>query len=153
MIIHNVKYIFVSPTDLTSILICLVCLANQYLWSWNLPGIGLRVVKSLICRIFLWKFIHEVKSVITFESSDNYWGIQQNSTCNAESAQKRKMHVNLARLHNFMQQFLSYNSFTEWLTEKKNRQHFHHPTAYHLSRESKGRWYTTTIRIDYVVRL
>ena len=26
---------------------------------------------------------------------------------------------------------------------KKNRQHFHHPTAYYYSRESKSRWYAT----------
>ena len=53
--------------------------------------------------------------------------------CNVESAQKRKMHVELARLH--VQQFLSNNSFAECFTEKKNRQHFHHPTAYYYSRE------------------
>ena len=105
----------------------------------------------MICRIFLWKFIHEVKSIITFEFSDNYSGIQQNSTCNVKSAQKRKMHVELAILH--LQQFLSHNSFSECFTEKKNRQHFHHPTAYYYSGEGKSRWYASAIRIDYVARL
>ena len=48
-------------------------------------------IKTLICRILLWNFIHEVKSIITFEFSDNYSGIQQNSTCNdMESAQIAK---------------------------------------------------------------
>ena len=37
-------------------------------------------MKTSVCRIFLWKFMHEVKSIITFEFSDNYSGIQQNST-------------------------------------------------------------------------
>ena len=60
------------------------------------------------------------------------------------------MHVELARLH--LQQFLSHNSFAECLNEKKNRQHFHHPSAYYYSRESKSRWYVTAIRIYYVVR-
>ena len=34
---------------------------------------------------------------------------------------------------------LCHNSFAECFTEKKNRQHFHHPTAYYYSRESKSR--------------
>ena len=106
-------------------------------------------IKTLICRIFLWKFIHEVKSIIIFDFSDNCSGTQQNST--SESAQKRKMHVELARLH--LQQFVSHNSFAECFTKKKNRQHFHHPTAYFYSRESKSRWYATAIRIDYVAHL
>ena len=65
--------------------------------------------------------------------------------------QKRKMHVKLARLH--LQQFLSHNSFAECFTEKKNRQHFHHPMAYYYSRESKSRCYAIAKGIDYVVRL
>ena len=40
--------------------------------------------------------------------------IQQNSTCKAGSAQKRKMHVELARLH--LQQFLFQKSFAECFT-------------------------------------
>ena len=48
-----------------------------------------------------------------------------------ESAQKRKMHVEFARLH--LQQFLCHNSFAECFTV--NRQHFHHPTAYYCSKE------------------
>ena len=47
-------------------------------------------MKTLICKIFLWKFIHEVKSIITFEFSDNYSGIQQSSMCKVESAQNAK---------------------------------------------------------------
>ena len=115
------------------------------------PAIFKIGMKTLICRIFLWKFLHEVKSIITFDYSDNYSGIQQNSTCNMENAQKRKMHVELARLH--LQQFLSHNLFAGCVTEEKNRQHSHHPTAYYYSRESKSRWYATAIRIDYVALL
>ena len=58
----------------------------------------------LIYKIVLRKFIHEVTSIITFDSRDNYLDIHQNSACKAGSAQKRKMHVELARLH--LQQFL-----------------------------------------------
>ena len=83
--------------------------------------------------------------------SDNYSCIQQNFMCNKESAQKCKMQVELMRLH--LQQFLSYNWFAECSTKKKNRQHFHHHTVYYYSRESKGRWYATAIRIDYAARL
>ena len=53
----------------------------------------------LICKIFLGKFIRVVTSIITFDCRDNYSDIQQNSTCRAESARKRKMHVELARMH------------------------------------------------------
>ena len=63
------------------------------------------MIKTQIYRIFSWKFIHEVSSTITSEFSDNYSGIQQNSTCNMESAQKRKMHLKLQRLplqHSFL---------------------------------------------------
>ena len=48
---------------------------------------------------------------------------------------------------------LSHNSLAVCFTEKKNRQHFHYPTAYYYSRESKSRWYATAIRIDYVAHL
>ena len=95
--------------------------------------------------------MHEVKGIITFECSDNFSGIQQNSTRNAESAQKRKMHVELARL--LLQQVLSHSSFAECFTEKKNRHHFNHPTAYYYSKDIKSRWYATAIRIEYVARL
>ena len=50
----------------------------------------------LICKIFLRKFIHEVTSILTFDCRDNYSDIQQNSMTEAGSAQKRKMHVELA---------------------------------------------------------
>ena len=70
----------------------------------------------LICKITLRKFIHEVISIIPFDCRDNSSDIQQNSTCKAGSAEKRKMHVELARLH--LQQFLSHNSFAECFTEK-----------------------------------
>ena len=53
-----------------------------------------------------------------------------------ESAQKRKMHVELARLH--LQQVLSHISCAECFTERKNRQHFHHPTVYYYSRERRS---------------
>ena len=39
------------------------------------------------------------KALSHSNNSDNYSGIQENSTCNLESAQKSKMHVGLARLH------------------------------------------------------
>ena len=57
----------------------------------------------LICKISLRKFIHEITSIIPFDCRDNSSDIQQNSTCKAGSAEKRKMHVELARLH--LQQF------------------------------------------------
>ena len=53
--------------------------------------------------------------------------------CNVESAQKRKMHLELGRLH--LQQFLFHNSFAGCFIENKNRQHFHQHTAYYYSRE------------------
>ena len=62
-------------------------------------------------------YIHEVASIIVFEFHDNYSDIQQNSTCNAGNAQKRKMHVELERLH--LLQFLSRKSFAKYFTEKK----------------------------------
>ena len=83
-------------------------------------------IKTLIYRIFVWNSIHEVKSIITFEFSDNYSGVQLNSTCNVESAQKRKMHVELARLD--LQHFSSHNSFAECFTEKKKQTTF--PSSY-----------------------
>ena len=60
----------------------------------------------------LWKFIHEVTSIIQFEFSDNYSCMQQNSMRNVESAQKRKMHVELELL--LLQQFLSHSSMFHW---------------------------------------
>ena len=78
-------------------------------------------------------------------------GIQQNFTCNVKSAQKHEMHMEIAILH--LVQFFSHNSFAEWFTEKKNRLHFHHLTAYYYRKESKSRWYATAKRIDYVARL
>ena len=71
--------------------------------------------------------------------------------CADAQIQKRKMHVELGRLH--LQLFLSHNSFAGCFTENKNIQHFHQHTAYNYSRESKSRWHATAIRIDYVVRL
>ena len=65
----------------------------------------------LICKIFFRKFIHEVTSIITFDCRDIFLEIQQNSTCKAGSAQKRKMHVELAILH--LQQFLFHKSVAE----------------------------------------
>ena len=68
----------------------------------------------LICKILLRKFILEVTSIITFDFRDNYSDIQQNSTCKAGSAQKRKMHMELVSLH--LQQFLFHKSFAECFT-------------------------------------
>ena len=68
-----------------------------------------------------------------------------------ESAQKCKMHVELAKLH--LQQFLSHNSFAECFTEKKNGQHFHNLSAFYHSRVSKSPWYATAMCIDYSGRL
>ena len=68
----------------------------------------------LICKIFLRKFIHEVTSIITFDCRDNYSDIQENSMCKAGSAQKRKIYVELARLH--LQQCLFHKSFAECFT-------------------------------------
>ena len=45
----------------------------------------------------------------------------------AGSAQKRKMHAELEKLH--LQQFLSHKAFAVCFTEKKIRQHSHHHTA------------------------
>ena len=53
----------------------------------------------LISKIGLRKFIHEVTSITTFDCRDNYSGTQQNNTCKVGSAQNRKMHVELERLH------------------------------------------------------
>ena len=71
----------------------------------------------LICKLFSGKFIHEVTNIITFNCRDNYSDIQQNSTCKAGSAQKRKLHVVLARLH--LQQF-----FISQIICLKEKQHF-----------------------------
>ena len=79
-------------------------------------------IKMLICKRFLRKFIHIVTRIIAFDCHDSYSDIQQNSTCKAGSAQKRKMHVELARLH--LQQFLFHKSFADCFTEKKNKQPF-----------------------------
>ena len=68
----------------------------------------------LICKLFLRTFIHEDTSIITFDRRDNYSDIQQNITCKAGSAQKQKMHVELARLH--LQHFLFQKSFAECFT-------------------------------------
>ena len=46
-----------------------------------------------------------------------------------------------SRLH--LQQSLYHKSFAECFTEKKNRQHFHHHTAYDYRSDSKSRWYAT----------
>ena len=59
-------------------------------------------------------FIHEVTRIITLDCRDNYSDIQQNSTYKAGSAQKRNMHVELARLH--LQQVLFHKSFAEYFT-------------------------------------
>ena len=63
----------------------------------------------LICKLYLRKFIHEVTSTITFDCRDYYSDIEQTSTCKAGSAQERKIHVELARLH--LQQFLFHKEF------------------------------------------
>ena len=76
----------------------------------------------LIFKISLRKFIHEVTRIIPFDCHDNSSHIQQNSTCKAGSVEKRKMHVELARLH--LQQFLFHKSFAECLTKKKSKQDF-----------------------------
>ena len=52
--------------------------------------------------------------------------------------------MELARL--YLQHFLSHKTFADCFTEKKNRQHFHHPTAYYYSRESKSSWYAISHR-------
>ena len=98
----------------------------------------------LICKIFLRKFIYEVTSIISFDCCDRYSGIQQNSTCQAGSVQKCKMHVELQRLP--VQQFLSHKSFAGSVIKKRNKQHFHHHTAFVYRRENKGCWYITCIR-------
>ena len=87
----------------------------------------------LICKIFLQKFMHEVISIITFDCRDNYSDIQQNSTCEVGSAQKWKMHLELARLH--LQQFLFHKSFAESFAWKKNKQQF--ATSYGVWRQKR----------------
>ena len=96
-------------------------------------------IKLLICKIFLGKYIHEVRSSITFDCRDNYSDIQQNSTYKAESAQKRKMHVELARMH--LQHFF-FPQIVCWMFHLNNI--LHHHTAYDYRKGSKSRWYTTS---------
>ena len=99
----------------------------------------------LICKLFLRKFLHEVTSIITFNCRDNYSDIQQNSMCKAGSAQKRKLHVELARLH--LQQCLFLKSVAECFSlKKKNNNILHHRTVYDYSKRNKSRWYTTARR-------
>ena len=76
----------------------------------------------LIWKMSLWKFIHEVVSNIPFDCCDNSSDIQQKSTFKAGSGEKRKMHVELKRLH--LQQFLFRKSFAECFTIKKIKPHF-----------------------------
>ena len=71
----------------------------------------------LICNFFS-KFINEVTSII-FGRCDNYSGTQHNSTCTAGSAQKRKMHGELEKLH--LEHVLSHKSFAGCFTKNKNR--------------------------------
>ena len=92
----------------------------------------------LISKLLLRKLMHEVTSIITFDCRDNYSDTQQNSMCKVGSAQKRKMHVELEGLH--LQQCLLQTSFAECVPQKKNRQHFHHHTAYDYRKESKSCW-------------
>ena len=80
-------------------------------WPKVLIGHFVNWDKNVDMQIFLRNFIHEVTSIITFDFRDNYSHIQQNSTCKAGSAQKRKMHVQLARLH--LQHLLFHKSFAE----------------------------------------
>ena len=95
----------------------------------------------LICKIFLRKSIHEVTTTITFDCQDNYSDIQQNSTCKAGSAQKRNMHVELARLH--LQQFLFHQSVAKVSLKRKTNSILHHHTAYDHRKGSKSHLYTT----------
>ena len=96
----------------------------------------------LICKIFLGKCIREVTSIITFDCCDNYSDIQQNSTSKVESAQKRKMHVELARMH--LQHFLFHKSFVECSLKRKTINILHYHTAYDYRKGSKSRWYATS---------
>ena len=95
----------------------------------------------LICKIFLRKFIHGATSIITFDCRDNYSDIQQNSTCKAGNAQKRKMHVELARL--LLQQFLFRKSFAECSLKRKTNNSLQHRTACEDRKGNKSCWYTT----------
>ena len=57
----------------------------MYAWELATFKIG---IKTLICKIFLWKCMREVTSIRIFDCCDNYSGIQQNFTYKAKSAQK-----------------------------------------------------------------
>ena len=94
-----------------------------------------------ICKIFLRKFIHKASGIISFDCHCYYSDNQQHSTCKLENAQKRKMHMQLERLH--LQDILSHKSFAQCFTKKKNRKHFHSYTACDYRKESKTRVYAT----------
>ena len=95
----------------------------------------------LICKIFLRKFIHTVSGIMSFDCHCYYSDTQQHSTCKLGNAQKRKMHVQLERLH--LQEFLSHKSFAQCITLKKNRKHFHHYTTYDYRKEVQKAFYAT----------
>ena len=101
----------------------------------------LKLIKRIICKLFSWKFIHEVSSIINFDCRDNYSGIQQNFLCKAGSSQNSKMHVELKRSH--VQQFLSRKSYAECFTKKQKRQHYHQHVEHDYRRESKNHWYAS----------
>ena len=95
----------------------------------------------LICKIVLRKFIHKASGIISFDCHCYYSDNQQHSTCKLENAQKRKMHLQLERLH--LQNILSHKSFAQCFIKKKNRKHFHSYTACDYRKESKTHFYAT----------
>ena len=94
----------------------------------------------LICKIFLWKFLHEVRSILTFDCLDNYSDIQQNSTCKAGSPQKCSWSSRDC--------ICSYFYFTNHLLnvslKRKTNNILHHYMAYDYRKGNKSHWYTTT---------
>ena len=93
-------------------------------------------IKLLKCEIVLQNFTREVTSIITFDCHDNYLEIRQNSLCTTGSTKNQQLHIKLERL--LLQQVLSDESFAGRLIDKKNKQHFHHHTAYNYRGECKS---------------
>ena len=93
--------------------------------------------------------MHEVTRIVAFEFSDNYSGIQQNSTCNVESALKRKMHVDLDRL--YLQYFFHTNHLLNVSLKRKTDNIS--TLVRHMIAAEAASWPATAIRIAYVARL
>ena len=76
----------------------------------------------LICKIVLQKFIHKVSGCISFDCHCYYSDTQQHSMCKLGNAQKRKMHVQLERLH--LQDFYHINQLLNASLKRKTEHIF-----------------------------